>query len=115
MRALEQRRAFFKSMGATATDHGVQSPYTAALGATQRAALFERALRGTATPDDTTAFTGHMLMEMARMSIDDGLVMQLHAGSLRNHNQPRSSMRLGQTPARISRSQPSTRAICSRC
>jgi glucuronate isomerase len=48
--------------------------------------LFERALRGQASNDDTIRFIGHMLMEFARMSCEDGLVMQLHAGSLRNHN-----------------------------
>ena len=51
-------------------------------------AVFQRALAGRATPDDVGCFTGHMLIEMARMSVDDGLVMQLHPGSDRNHNQP---------------------------
>jgi glucuronate isomerase len=86
VRALEQRREFFKSLGATATDHGVLTPFTAPLGVIEATAVFERALRGQATQEDTRIFTGHMLMQMARMSIDDGLVMQLHAGSLRNHN-----------------------------
>jgi glucuronate isomerase len=86
IRALEQRRAFFKSMGATATDHAVEVPYTAELIAHDVAALFDRALHGKANADDRRAFTGHMLMEMARMSTEDGLVMQLHPGSERNHN-----------------------------
>lgn len=86
VRALEERRAFFKRMGATATDHAALTPYTAELSSHDVEALFVRALRGEATPDDGTAFTGHMLMEMARMSVDDGLVMQLHPGSWRNHN-----------------------------
>ncbi len=84
--ALEDRRAFFKQMGATATDHAAVTPYTAELSRQAVDALFERALAGEASPDDAHAFTGHMLMEMARMSVDDGLVMQLHPGSLRNHN-----------------------------
>jgi len=86
IRALENRRAFFKSAGATATDHAAETPFTAALSPAEAAALFERALRGHATVEDARAFTGHMLMEMARMSTEDGLVMQLHPGSDRNHN-----------------------------
>jgi len=86
IRALEDRRAFFKSAGATATDHAAVTPYTAELSRAEVDALFARALAGTATADDLHAFTGHMLMEMARMSVEDGLVMQLHPGSYRNHN-----------------------------
>jgi glucuronate isomerase len=86
VRALENRRAFFKSMGATATDHAAETPFTAELSSSEANALFGRALAGKATAADAHAFTGHMLMEMARMSIEDGLVMQLHPGSDRNHN-----------------------------
>ncbi len=85
--ALETQRAFFKQMGATATDHGVASPYTQRLGLAEADAIFQRALRGETTEQDAAQFTGHMLMEMARMSVEDGLVMQLHPGSLRSHNQ----------------------------
>ena len=87
IRGLEQRRAFFKSMGAKATDHAAETPFTCRLAATDVNALFERALAGKASTDDARLFTGHMLTEMARMSVDDGLVMQLHPGSDRNHNQ----------------------------
>ncbi len=86
VRALEERRAFFKSMGARATDHAALTAYTGELSAADAEAIFARALRGTVTVEDAQAFTGHMLMEMARMSIEDGLVMQLHVGSYRNHN-----------------------------
>jgi glucuronate isomerase len=86
IRALEARRAFFKQMGAAATDHAAETPYTVVLSASEAAAIFDRAVAGTATGDDLRAFTGHMLTEMARMSVDDGLVMQLHPGSDRNHN-----------------------------
>ena len=86
IQALEQRRLFFKTMGATATDHAAETPFTAALTPGQAEAVFARALKGTATDDDVRLFTGHMLMEMARMSVEDGLVMQLHPGSDRNHN-----------------------------
>ncbi len=86
IQALENRRAFFKSMGATATDHAALTPYTYELTAREADDIFQRALRGGATAEDATRFTGHMLLEMARMSIEDGLVMQLHPGSVRNHN-----------------------------
>jgi glucuronate isomerase len=86
IQALENRRAYFKSLGATATDHAVEVPWTASLSATDAGAIFERALQRKATAADARAFTAHMLMEMARMSVDDGLVMQLHPGSARNHN-----------------------------
>ena len=86
VRALEERRAFFKTLGARATDHAALTAYTGELTAAQAEAIFRRALRGEATADDARLFTGHMLMEMARMSIEDGLVMQLHVGSFRNHN-----------------------------
>jgi glucuronate isomerase len=87
IRALERRRAFFKSMGATATDHAALTPATAELAPVEAEALFQRALRGEADSADAARFTAHMLMEMARMSIEDGLVMQLHPGSFRDHNE----------------------------
>ena len=87
VQALEQRRGFFKDMGATATDHAAVSAYTAEVSAYEVEVLFQRALVGNADEQDARQFTGHMLMEMARMSIEDGLVMQFHAGSFRNHNQ----------------------------
>ena len=84
--ALEQRRAFFKSMGATSTDHAALTPATTELTPTEAESIFQRALKGESESNDAALFTAHMLMKMARMSIDDGLVMQLHPGSLRNHN-----------------------------
>jgi len=86
LRALEDRRAFFQSLGATATDHAAQTAYTEELTEAEAEAIFQRALRGTATTEDATRFTGHMIVESARMSIEDGLVMQFHVGSFRNHN-----------------------------
>jgi len=86
IKALEQRRAFFKSMGATATDHAALTPATAELSSADAETIFQRALKGESNVNDAARFTAHMLMEMAHMSIDDGLVMQLHPGSLRNHN-----------------------------
>jgi glucuronate isomerase len=84
--ALEERRAFFKRMGAKATDHGVVSAYTASLSSVEAELIFARALAGEATAEDARRFTGHMMIEMARMSAEDGLVMQMHAGTFRNHN-----------------------------
>jgi glucuronate isomerase len=85
--ALAERRRFFMSMGATATDHGVVEPYTAELAPEEAERLFQRARSGEATAADQRQFEGHMLMQMAGMSVEDGLVMQLHPGSLRDHNQ----------------------------
>ena len=73
-------------MGATATDHAALTAYTESLTAAEAEAIFGRALKGAATAKDAARFTGHMLIEMARMSSEDGLVMQLHIGSYRNHN-----------------------------
>jgi glucuronate isomerase len=85
--ALEERRAFFRSMGATATDHAVVEPRTERLGEAEAQRLFDRALAGEVSDADQRRFEAHMLMEMARMSCEDGLVMQIHPGSLRDHNE----------------------------
>jgi glucuronate isomerase len=84
--ALEERRAYFKAMGATATDHAAPTPFTVELSGHEAEAIFQRAMRGEASAEDCARFTGNMLIENARMSIEDGLVMQLHPGSYRNHN-----------------------------
>jgi glucuronate isomerase len=84
--ALESRRAHFKAMGATATDHAALTPFTCELSDNEADAIFQRAVRGEASADDAARFTGHLLMENARMSTEDGLVMQFHPGSYRNHN-----------------------------
>lgn len=84
--ALEDRRAFFKSMGAVATDHAVLRPYTRRLSEEKADRIFQKALRGDATLADKQLFQANMLMEMARMSTEDGLVMQLHPGAYRDHN-----------------------------
>jgi glucuronate isomerase len=86
VQALQKRRAFFQTMGATSTDHGVSSPFTVDLAESDAAGIYDRALAGRASAADQTRFTGHMLMQMAGMSCEDGLVMQIHPGSLRNHN-----------------------------
>jgi glucuronate isomerase len=85
--ALEKRRSFFKRAGATSTDHGVVEPHTERLKPEEAEALFARALAGQATADDQRRYQAHLLMEMARMSASDGLVMQLHAGAYRDHDE----------------------------
>jgi len=80
------RRAYFKSMGATSTDHGHPTAQTADLNAAECQRLLDRALAGTIDAGEAELFRAQMLTEMARMSIDDGLVMQIHPGSYRNHN-----------------------------
>lgn len=84
--ALRNRRAYFKARGATASDHGHPTPLTADLDQGAASALFERCLSGKADEAEQELFRAQMLTETARMSLDDGLVMQLHPGSHRNHN-----------------------------
>jgi glucuronate isomerase len=86
IQALEQRRAFFKSMGAVATDHAALTPFTERLSDREADVIFDQALKGNGNVPAARRFTGHMLIEMARMSVEDGLVMQLHPGSWRDHN-----------------------------
>lgn len=88
LRALENRRAYFKQFGCTATDHGHPTAATADLPVDEAARLFKIVLQGGATDEQKELFRAQMLVEMARMSLDDGLVMQIHPGSVRNHNQP---------------------------
>ncbi len=84
--ALEARRELFARSGASATDHGHATAQTLELSAGEAARLYERGLRGRAEAEDAERFRAHMLVEFARMSCEDGLVMQLHPGSVRNHN-----------------------------
>jgi len=86
IQALEERRRFFQSMGATASDHAALTPMTTWLIADEAEQIFQRALHGDASPSDARIFMAHMLVENARMSVEDGLVMQMHVGSLRDHN-----------------------------
>ena len=82
------RRAFFKSMGATATDHGHPTARTENFDPDTANAFYQKARTGCCSTEEADAFRGHMLTEMARMSLEDGLVMQIHAGSQRNHSAP---------------------------
>lgn len=82
------RRDYFKVRGARATDHGHPTALTADLDAFEAARLFEQVRSGAANAHERELFRAQMLTEMARMSRDDGLVMQIHPGSVRNHNTP---------------------------
>jgi glucuronate isomerase len=86
LRAHRQRRAFFAAMGATSTDHGHPSAATANLSEAEARKLFDKVVRGAATSADAEFFRAQVLTEMAAMSLDDGLVMQIHPGCFRNHN-----------------------------
>ena len=86
LRAHENRRAFFREAGATSTDHGHPTAFTADLPRAECEALYAKVRSGQANYPDAELFRGQMLTEMARMSIDDGMVMQLHPGAYRSHN-----------------------------
>ena len=84
--ALRNRRDYFRQMGATSTDHGHPTAVTADLSRAEAEKLFALALAGKCDAQQAELFRGQMLTEMAAMSLDDGLVMQIHPGSFRNHN-----------------------------
>jgi glucuronate isomerase len=84
--ALRTTRARFRELGCTATDHGHPTAQTANFSDNECEELFQLVLEGDAEADAEESFRSQMLTEMARMSLDDGLVMQIHPGSARNHN-----------------------------
>ena len=86
LEALAARRRFFKSMGATATDHGHPTARTADLSDKEAEQLFAAVIGNRSDAERQELFRAQMLTEMARMSFEDGLVMQIHPGSVRNHN-----------------------------
>jgi len=84
--ALRSARRRFKTLGCTATDHGHPTSATADLSEAEAALLFDKVRDGRADASQRELFRAQMLTEMARMSLDDELVMQIHPGSARNHN-----------------------------
>jgi len=84
--ALRNARDRFRALGCTATDHGHPTAQTADLSASDAEALFHKVIAGQATTEEQELFRAQMLTEMAQMSLEDGLVMQIHPGSVRNHN-----------------------------
>lgn len=83
-----KRRKDFIKVGATSSDHGHPTALTADLPASEAERLFDRIVAGRAEPAECELFRAQMLTEMARMSLEDGLVLQIHPGSFRNHNRP---------------------------
>ena len=86
LEAHRARRAFFREYGCTSSDHGHPTARTEDLAPAEAEALFDRIRAGRAGAGDAETFRGQMLTEMARMSLDDGLVLQIHPGSWRNHS-----------------------------
>jgi len=86
LNALRLSRVRFRSLGATATDHGHPTALTADLSTSEAAALYEKVRTAKSSPAENELFRAQMLTEMAGMSVEDGLVMQIHPGSVRNHN-----------------------------
>jgi glucuronate isomerase len=84
--SLRTARERFRALGCTATDHGHPTAGTADLSEGAAEALYSKVLSGKADTSQKELFRAQMLTEMARMSLDDGLVMQIHPGSARNHN-----------------------------
>ncbi|MCU1565432.1 MAG: uronate isomerase [Pseudarthrobacter sp.] len=86
--ALENRRRYFVEHGAVSADHGVATPATLKLDRAEAERIFELARAGKATAEDRNTFEAHMMYQMGRMSVEDGLVMTIHPGSFRNHHTP---------------------------
>jgi glucuronate isomerase len=86
LNALRKARLRFKSLGCTSTDHGHLTAETADLSAAEAAELFNKVFTGKADARQQMLFQAQMLTEFAQMSLEDGLVMQIHPGSVRNHN-----------------------------
>ena len=84
--ALQDRREYFLRHGAVSADHGVEEPVALDLTPGEADRHFQHILAGTADESVHRAFRAHMLMQMARMSVEDGLVMTVHAGVIRNHS-----------------------------
>lgn len=88
IRALEARRRYFVEHGATSADLSHTDVRTEPLDRAEAERIFCAARAGQVNADEATAFRRHMLLEMARMSTEDGLVMTLHPGVRRNHHTP---------------------------
>lgn len=86
LEAHKKRRQFFKSLGATATDHSHPTARVLNLTMSDGEKLFSKILKGDFSKEEADDFRAHMIWRMAEMSVDDGLVMQLHHGVFRNHN-----------------------------
>ncbi len=76
--AHRQRRAQFKSAGALAISQFALAARTADLPAEDAEKLFAKIVSRDFSPAEGDLFRAQMATEMARMSLDDGLVLQLH-------------------------------------
>jgi glucuronate isomerase len=86
--AMEARRAHFLAHGATSADHSHEDVDTTPLEPADAERIYAAGLTGTASAKDCVALRRHMLLEMARMSTEDGLTMTLHPGVRRSHHKP---------------------------
>ena len=86
IRAHQNRREFFKSMGVTSSDHGHATALSADLSSTDCETLYQKIINDKFDATEAELFGAQMLTEFAKMSLDDGLTMQIHAGANRNHN-----------------------------
>ena len=86
LEAHRTRRQVFRYHGATATDHGHPTARTANLPVKEAEMLFGEILLGKREQNQAELFRAQMLTEMAKMSQEDGMVMQIHPGSFRNHS-----------------------------
>ena len=112
--ALEERRTYFIAHGATSADHSHLDARAEPLEPAEAQRIYALAQTGRATPEEATSFRRHMVLEMARMSCDDGLVMTLHPGVRRNHHS-RTFARFGRTPGTTFRWLWSSPMRCNRC
>jgi len=94
VQAMEIRRRYFIEHGARSADHAHEDAGTAPLTPAEAESSYRAAFIGEAAPAQAIALRRHMLLEMARMSTEDGLTMTLHTGVLRGHHPP-SAARFG--------------------
>ncbi|HZB49025.1 MAG TPA: glucuronate isomerase, partial [Mycobacteriales bacterium] len=86
--AMERRRRYFLEHRAVSADHSHDDVRTDPLGTAEAERIYAAAVAGEVTAAEAVALRRHMLLEMARMSCDDGLVMTLHPAVRRNHHGP---------------------------
>jgi glucuronate isomerase len=84
--AMESRRRHFIARGAKSADHAHTDAGTEPLETSEVDRIYAAARGGAATAPEAVALRRHMLLEMARMSTEDGLTMTLHVGVRRGHH-----------------------------
>jgi glucuronate isomerase len=86
LEAIRVRREVFRLHGATATDCGVPDAWATPLSNAQAEMLHRQGLDGSISPEGVQAYRRNLLFQFGCMAAEDGLVMQLHAGVIRNHH-----------------------------